>query len=188
MARRNADLFRGHRLATLVAMDNPYSSSGVDPISRSEGNVITPTLVQALAGTKPWVQFCSIIGFIITGLVLLAGVGMMIGGAFMATAGDGGGMGAMGMAPLALMGVAYLIMALFYFFPSLKLWRYGSHIASFIGSNSMTDLESALEAQRSFWKLAGILICVGIVLYIIFMVVIFVGAAGSAMLVPTPAP
>ncbi|MCH7226319.1 DUF5362 family protein [Haloferula sp. A504] len=163
-------------------------SSGVDPISRSEGNVMTPTLIQALAGTKPWVQFCSIIGFIITGLMLLAGVGMMIAGGFMATTGDSPGMGAMGMAPLALMGVAYLVIAGFYFFPSLKLWRYGSQIASFIGSNSVTDLESALEAQRSFWKLAGILICVGIALYIVFMILIFAAAAGSAMLLPSPAP
>jgi hypothetical protein len=169
-------------------MENPYSSSATDPVSRSEGSVISPGVIQALAGTKPWVRFCSIIGFICTGLVLLGGVSMMVAGGFMATTGDAGGMSGLGGAPIALMGVVYLVIAVFYILPSLKLWRYGSHIVSFTESNSLSDLESALEAQRSFWKLAGILICVGIALYIVFMILILVAAAGSAMLVPSPAP
>lgn len=167
-------------------MDNPYSSSGIDPLSRSEGTTMTPGVLQALAGTKPWVQFCAILGFIFTGFMVLGGIFMMIGGGFMAAAGDNSAMPFAGFP--AVLGVIYLVMAFFYFFPSLKLWKYGRHIAALLGSNSMTDLEAALDAQRSFWKFVGILVCVAIALYIVAIILVVALAAGGAMMMPTPAP
>lgn len=167
-------------------MDNPYASTGIDPLSGSEGTTITPGILQALAGTKPWVKFCAILGFIFTGFMVLGGVFMMIGGGIMASTGDSSAMPFAGFP--AVLGIIYIACAFFYFFPSLKLWKYGSHIAALLDSNSMTDLEAALDAQRSFWKFVGILVCVAIALYIVGIILFAVVAAGSAMLLPTPAP
>ena len=51
-------------------MDNPYAASAADPSLQTQGTV-TPAMIQALQGTKPWVRFCSILGFIFTGLIFL---------------------------------------------------------------------------------------------------------------------
>ena len=109
-------------------MENPYSTSGIDPVSQGGSGSVTPGVRQALAGTKPWVQFCAILGFIFTGLMVVGGIFMMIGGGFIAAAGDSSGMPFAGFP--VVMGVMYLVLAFFYFFPSLKLWKYGSHIAA----------------------------------------------------------
>lgn len=167
-------------------MDNPYSSTVTDPASQSGGSSISPGVLQALAGTKPWVQFCAILGFIFTGFMVLAGVFMMIGGEIITATGDSSGMPFAGFP--AVLGIIYLACAFFYFFPSLKLWKYGRHIAALLGSNSMTDLEAALDAQRSFWKFVGILVCVAIALYIVGIILVVVIAASGAMLMPTPSP
>ncbi len=159
-------------------MENPYSTRGTDPVAQAGGGLVTPGVLQALSGTKPWVQFCAILGFIFTGLILLGGIFMLIGGGLLASAGDRSSMPFAGFP--VVMGLAYLVMAFFYFFPSLKLWKYGSHIASLLGSNSVNDLEAALDAQRSFWKFVGILVCVGIVLYILLFVFIAIFAAFGA--------
>lgn len=150
-------------------MDNPYSSSGINPIAQAGGSAVSQGVLNALAGTKPWVRLCSIIGFIGTGLMVVFGLLMMIGGGFAAFSGSDSGMPFAGFP--ALMGAVYLVLAFFYFFPSLKLWKYGSHIVSLLGSSSISDLEAALDAQRSFWKFVGILICVVIALYIVGIVI-----------------
>lgn len=169
-------------------MDNPYSSSGIDPASHTGHASVTPGVIQALSGTKPWVQFCSILGFILTGFMVLAALFMILGGGILAAAGDGDTMPFAGFP--AVLGVIYIVVAFFYFFPSLKLWKYGSHIASLLGSNSVTDLEAALEAQRSFWKFLGIMICVFIGLYIvgIIIAVVFTVALAPTSVSPSIGP
>jgi hypothetical protein len=163
----------------LPGMDNPYSTSGVDPMAPAGGSSISQGVLNALAGTKPWVRLCSIIGFIFTGLMVIFGLMMMVGGGFMSFAGNDAGMPFAGFP--VVFGLVYLLLAFFYFFPSLKLWKYGSHIVSLLNSGSMMDLEAALDAQRSFWKFVGILICIVIALYIvgiaIAVLVVTVGAA-----------
>jgi hypothetical protein len=140
-------------------MENPYASSttGIHPSFGSSGN-ISPQVVEALAGTKPWVRLCSVIGFIGAGFMILGGIVMMIGGAvglsqFSKSSG----------APTAMFGVlgaVYIVMAFLYIYPSVKLWSYGSRIVSLMSSRSEPDLIAALHEQRAFWKFVGIMICI----------------------------
>ena len=153
------------RFTMLPAMDNPYTPSGIDPMATAGGATVSQGVLNALAGTKPWVRLCSVIGFIGAGLMVLFGLVMMVGGGFLSFAGSDAGMPFAGFP--VVMGVIYLLLAFFYFFPALKLWKYGSHIVSLLGSGSTLDLEAALDAQRSFWKFVGILVCVVIALYIV---------------------
>jgi hypothetical protein len=71
------------------------------------------------------------------------------------------------------MAVMYLLLAVIYFIASLYLLRYANAIKSAVTGLNASDLEAALEAQASFWKLVGILSIVSIVLMIVFMVVGF---------------
>ncbi|TXH68054.1 MAG: hypothetical protein E6Q83_15780 [Thiothrix sp.] len=67
----------------------------------------------------------------------------------------------------------YLLIAVIYFIASLYLLRYANAIKRAVTGLSAADMEAALEAQASFWKLVGILAIVSIVLMIVFMVVGF---------------
>lgn len=139
-------------------MDNPYASPTQDlqPVYSQGG--LSPGVLRALAGTKPWVRFCSVIGFITTGLLILAAVAILVAGGF-------GGMEGY------VMGISFVygLMGVLYLFPSVKLWQYGSNIYRLMGSQSMADLEAALEAQRSFWRFVGIMVLILIALYVVLI-------------------
>ena len=149
-----------------TTMDNPYQASSHSAYPTSSGSV-TPATLQALAGTKPWVRLCSIMGFIGAGFMILAGLLMMTTGAM-------AGMSSQQTAGLAglpvVMGITYIVLSIIYLFPSLKLWKYGSAIIRLMSSNSITDLEAALDQQRGFWKFVGILMIVMITFMLLAMV------------------
>lgn len=68
------------------------------------------------------------------------------------------------------LGLLYAAMGVFYLFPSIKLWKYGSAILRLMGTGSNADLVEALDQQRSFWKFVGIMILVMIALYIVAII------------------
>ena len=109
-----------------------------------------------LRQTRPWVLFLSVLGFIVTGIMVLFGVGFGLLG----MAGGGGSVVGAGM------GLLYIAISAIYFFPALFLWRYGSRIGGLMAGGQVQDLENALEAQKSFWRFTGILMAVVIVLYV----------------------
>ena len=122
--------------------------------------------MEMLRQTRPWVLFFSVLGFLLTGLVLFAGVAAMVMGA---TSGNSG-------VPVGI-GLVYIVLSTIYLFPSLYLWRYGSRIAGLVAGGRVEDLERALEAQKSFWRLTGIIMIVGIALYLLVIVGVIVAAA-----------
>lgn len=160
-------------------MENPYAASPSDPSLQTQGGV-TNSMIESLRATKPWVRFCSILGFILTGLIFLGALFMGLGGGLMASSLDSSaGMPFAGLSVVASM--IYIVMGLLYLFPSVKLWKYGNRIADLMSSGASQDLEAALDAQRSFWKLIGIMIAIFIALYIaVIAVVVVIGAFGAA--------
>ena len=154
-------------------MDNPYASpaSASQPVVAPPGVGMSPRVIQALAGTKPWVRFCSVIGFILTGFMFLGALGMLVVGGMA----ELGGAAAFGVAAF------YVILGVLYLYASIKLWSYGSHIRRLMMSQSIWDLEAALEAQRSFWKFVGIMILIALVLYAGFFALAVVGGFAGAM-------
>ena len=104
-----------------------------------------------LQRTQPWVRFLAIMGFIGAGFMVLVGVTAGVAGAVTGR-----------IETIGLM-IVYPIMAVVYVFPSLFLLRYADRIRSFVASGQEQDLVGALDAQRSFWKFAGILTIVSIV-------------------------
>lgn len=119
--------------------------------------------MQALAATKPWVRLCSICGFIGCGFMFLGALGIAGVSTFAPTAGTGA-------PPLMGMSIAYVLLGILYLFPSLRLWKYGSAILRLMSSGSILDLEAAIEQQRGFWKFVGIMVIIGIVIWVIAMV------------------
>ncbi|CAA9376954.1 MAG: hypothetical protein AVDCRST_MAG64-359 [uncultured Phycisphaerae bacterium] len=132
----------------------PYQGGGV-PVG------ISARTMELLRQTRPWVIFFSVLGFLLTGLMLLAGTVVTFAG--LATP--------RGSRMPALVGLVYIAFSAVYLFPALFLWRYGMRIGSLVARGQVEDLESALEAQKSFWRLSGIIVIAAIVLYFVVIAV-----------------
>jgi hypothetical protein len=152
---------------------NPYRSPS--PVSDAivagdeSGQVMTEKVLSMLRQTQPWVRFLSVLGFICSALMVLAG---SIG--FLAMA-----LGPAHAGPVeSVVLLAYVPMGILYFFPSFFLFRYASRINALWATRSVRQLEDALEAQKSFWKFVGILMLIMIVLYLLGLLsaVVFLGA------------
>lgn len=135
---------------------------------------VTPRVVELLVATRPWVLLFAILMFVGAALMALAGVGMLIFGMMSGMGSRGGGPGTFGLVG----GLIYVAMALLFFVPALYLSRFASRIATLRATGNVNDLESALDANRAYWKFFGILTCIIFGIY----VVIFVMAILSATL------
>jgi len=127
-----------------------------------------------LQQTQPWVRFLAIMGFVAAGFMVLVGVTAGVAGAVTGR-----------LETLGLM-VVYPILAVFYVFPSMFLLRYADRIRTFVASGLEQDLASALDAQRSFWKFAGVFTIVSVVFGILATVLamiagILVGMSGRTI-------
>ena len=155
--------------------ESPQSSgSGIvtEPAAaQTTGEAVTAGSLRALRDTKPWVTFLAILGFVVGGLGAL---GALILLAVMTAAAGARGV---------VSGLAFLLGPSVSLLLSYYLFSYGQRIYVYLRSNQPRDLESALVAQKSFWKLAGIVVMVTLVLYLLFGLLIFVllGQAATAI-------
>jgi hypothetical protein len=122
----------------------------------------TPLLGSApalLGRTAPWAYLLAIVGFLTVALMIVVGIGA--GAVGLAT----------GRAETAILMVIYPLSALIYFFPSLYMLQYAKRSRKFAqGAQSLAELEAALDAQRKFFKFAGIATVVGVALGVLLFV------------------
>jgi hypothetical protein len=81
-----------------------------------------------LSQTKPWVRLISVMMFIGSGFMVLAGLVIMVTGGAGAFAGGGAAMAGGGV----FIGAIYVVMALFYIVPASFLWKYANGISVFL--------------------------------------------------------
>ena len=136
---------------------NPYESPEIVPAeipSSQEWSGAFEEATQALAQTRPWVVFLSVLGFIVSAIcVVFVPVMVAFGQA-------GGAPGPETLGELVGVVMAMGMVLLFYLVPSLLLWRYGRQIGRFLESRSPDGLADAITAQKSFWRYVGILMLV----------------------------
>ncbi len=126
---------------------------------------VTEEMVSALRGTKGWVLMVGILMFIGAAFMVIGAIGMILGGAMMGESAKG-----MPQGMFAGMGVVYLLMALLYIFPATYLVKYSSAIGRLVSDGRAADMEAALNQQRKFWKFVGVLALIGIVLMVLGIV------------------
>jgi hypothetical protein len=149
-------------------MSSHYAPPGsaVADVEIAGGN-ITGEMIEAMRGTKSWVMLIGILMFIAAVFTVIAAVARMFGSSMMM------GRTPAGAPPTALfmgMGVAYLFFALIYVFLGLHLVKYSSAIGRLLASGQSADMEDALNQQRKFWKLSGVLALIMIVFFVIAMI------------------
>ena len=151
---------------------NPYQSPSLESPLAFEGAVRSQT-IDLLARTQPWVRLISIVGLVITALMFTALFFSAISvGAVASRSGLSSGTGIAALLPAVVAMVLYV-------YPLIKLSAYAAGIRRLKASGSIADLNYALDQQRAFWKFVGILMLIGIILWVIL---IAVGMSGAFMM------
>jgi hypothetical protein len=122
------------------------------PDAPLDAGTVPDAIVEHLRRTRPWVTFLAIVGLISAGMMVLLGVGVTLAGLL--------GRESTGVAMAVGGGLFYLLFGVIYLWPSLGLLRYGSAIGQLIRDPRMDQLGAALDLQRSFWKVVGIMTAV----------------------------
>ncbi|WP_347838087.1 hypothetical protein [uncultured Draconibacterium sp.] len=140
---------------------------------------LTETINRDLHAAGKWSYFLSIVGFIGTGLMVIAGLTVSIVMAFLPNKEAD-----IFPFPPVLLGLLYLIMAVVYFFPILYLFRFSNSIKSAVALKQQQQLAKAFTNLKAHYKTFGIIMIVFLCLYpilIIGMVLfgIFSGIGGA---------
>ena len=79
-------------------------------------------------------------------------------------------------------GAVYIVLALVYIYPALKLGKFSSRVSDLMSVPSESNLIAALNEQRAFWKYMGIWMIIGIALYFLIIIgaIITMGVVGAA--------
>ncbi|WP_424963525.1 DUF5362 family protein [Ekhidna sp.] len=124
--------------------------------------------------TAKWGKFLGIVGFILSGLIIIVslifigGVGLNPGELY---PGIGSGIG-----------FFYLIFSLIYIFPSLYVYRFAVHIQEGIRSDDQEKCSSAYNNLRKLFLFIGVMTIVVLALYVLVFLGIFLGGALGGML------
>ncbi len=145
--------------------DNPYEApsanlSGNETFAAHTGGV-SQGVVEQLRRTKGWTRFISVMCFILGGLMLLGAIfgGTLLSNTDRSVRGLGGLVGVI-MFIYGVMGVLQIIFG-------TKLGGFSSAVQRLMYSARESDLEDALERQRSFWVFAGVLVLIGLIIAIL---------------------
>lgn len=153
-------------------------------LSPASGDV-SSAVVDQLAKTKGWTMFFSVMLWIGSGFMLFAGIAFVgigaVGGAAGAALDEiGDEMG--GMIGMILMGAFYIVLAIVYIYPALKLSKFSSRCSQLINQPAETTLVGALNEMRAFWKFVGIWMIIFIALYpIVIVVAVAAGVMGATI-------
>ena len=114
-----------------------------------------------LRRTAPWAQFIAIVMFIGSGFMILGGLLAAIGLAAGLATGLGEESGRQ-IAPVAVLGVLYAVFGAINLVPAIFLSRFAGRLRRYVAEPRAETLESALDAQRAYWKFMGVLMIAGI--------------------------
>lgn len=152
-----------------MSVDNPFavSSGSLGDRSGSDREVtvaeVSTGTIEILNQTRPWVQLMGVMLWIGTVLMGIACVFMVAGGLLAQNT------------TLIVLSAVYVLLTLVYGTLARALTTYASKINQLNASEKVQDLEDALGAQKTFWRLVGIITLVGIVVYVLMLVLVFSG-------------
>jgi len=125
-----------------------------------------------------WAYFLGIVGFILTGFIVLCA--FFVGTLFSL-------MGRLQQNPMpagvgGIMSFIYILCAVFYFFFSFYLYQFGHRIKKGLMYNDTPEVTNALGKLKSFFKLWGITTIVILCFYALMILIVVVVGVGAASL------
>jgi amino acid transporter len=148
-----------------------------------EGLQLNGQTLDYLNEAGKWAKFLGIVGFVVTGLVLLVFllVGMFIGTTDLAALGGEELLlvGAVGTVSILFYAVLIIV---FYFIPSLFLYRFGANMQRAYATRDSDYLRISLSNIKSFFKFIGIITIIFLGIYgITILFGILFGSAAALM-------
>lgn len=131
---------------------------------------------QYLKETAKWARFLAIVGFVMTGIIVLAA---LFAGTLFSTLAQTSP--ELAFFPTAGITVGYLFIAAIYFFPCLFLLQSSQKLNLALQSGSSDELTVAFEKLKNFFRFVGIMTLVIIALYALMIVFLILGG-GLALL------
>ncbi|TAK14852.1 MAG: hypothetical protein EPO35_08985 [Acidobacteria bacterium] len=119
-----------------------------------------------LKRTQGWARLIAIIWMCGSILMILAGV---VGGL---------GLAAAGRPEMIAAAFLYPVIGALYFLPANYLLRFANKARTYVQSGTQSELEEALDSQRSFWKFFGVmtLIAIGLMVLAFIAGIVMAGA------------
>jgi len=150
-------------------MNDMYPDLQPEPSTAKPEIYLTPTARQYLNQTRPWARFMSVLAFIAAGFIALMGIVLIMTGFAGGLLAPGEGrLGPLGGALRGVpIGLFYLVSAFLYLPAGFFLGQYASAIGSLETNPSAEGLENVLKQQKSFWRYAGILTLIGLILTVL---------------------
>lgn len=128
------------------AYDGNYTSYG------HTGGAVSDRTVAALRKTRPWVLLIAVVSFVFTAFTLLLGL--------------------IAMAEEGAEGLVFVVSAAIYVVPGLALTRYARAINKLLHGGGVAELDQSMDAQASFWQIAGIYTLIAVVLSVLGFVLL----------------
>lgn len=136
---------------------NPYEAGQAHQqgyVDRSLSMSVTPLALSSLIRTKFWVSLVGFAMLVLTGLSIFKELFYV---------GIGSNTSLLEWIPVIVLFVLQIILA-------VRLVQYGRAIGRLEVSRDDQDFERAMDVHTKFWRLAGILIIVGVVLVIVMII------------------
>ncbi len=146
-----------------------------NPLSLNEGNKSDLLII------AKWLKFFAILMLVMAGLMIFASIFMIfMGGTAEGMLGDSGILGKLG---LVGVGVIYLLFALLYIYPALKMKDSAKGFKEGILHSDQASLDSGFKNLRQQYKFWGIVTIILLALYALIIVgaLIYGGLAASKM-------
>jgi hypothetical protein len=140
--------------------------------------IIDPLIKSHLGETARWGKFLAILGFILSGLIIILGI--FFGTVFSTIINQGGvpynsNMNSRSFG--AIMAIVYVIIAVIYFFPCLFLYRFSTKMKSALIGNEQTDLALSFQNLKSLFRYVGVITLIVLAIYLIIFLFAILGAA-----------
>lgn len=138
---------------------------------------ITPLAKKALHTLAYWGKFLAIVGYISVGFMIIGALIMKV----VMSLNPYGDIYAQAGISSNMIAILYLIMAIVYFFPVHYLFKFSTNIRKALNENNEIALQTGLENLASNFKFVGIMTIVTIAIYILFIIIMSIGAATAFM-------
>lgn len=148
-------------------LDSNYTGSGL---------VVTDEAKAYFREAARWSTFLGILGFVMSGLLVLAGIGASVA---MSALGGSSDFSTLGFNP-AFLGLFYIILGVIYIFPSLYMYNFGSKTKRGIDGNDQAAAVEGWRNLKSFFRFMGIFAIIALVVYALAIIGIGVFGAYAA--------
>ena len=116
--------------------------------------------------TAKWGKFLAIIGYIGMGMLVLVSIGLIVGfSIFNLTKNAEAG------APMGLIGIVYIVLAVIYYFPVTYLHRFSIRMKQGLTENDQQTITSGFENLKSLFKFLGIFTIIILSIYTLVLIV-----------------